>query len=110
MSGKLPAPGPDRVDESVGLHRCAGARDNVVGVRGSVSGSEKRQATLQICVSGDLSKSQPDLCIILRGSGTRISELEQAHYIALPGITALWQPKVLLFVAVYGFKLLYIIL
>ena len=48
-------------------------------VRGAGPGLEKRQCTLQICLSADLAGKQPKPCLLMRGGG-RISALERESY------------------------------
>ena len=57
---------------------------------GPGSGLAKRQATLQLCYSCNLTQPQPRPCVLFRGLG-RISALERAAY--APGVKVLWQAK-----------------
>ena len=58
-------------------------------IKGAGQNLERRQFTLQICVSADPDQVQPPPCIIFRGTGNRIPVSERAQY--ADGVHVLWQ-------------------
>ena len=54
------------------------------------SGAQKRYATLQLCLSGDLRKPQPKIGVVFHGAG-KVSNDEKAQY--PDNIDVYWQKK-----------------
>ena len=67
-------------DVASGCHKVAGAG----------AGRDKRECTLQLCFSADLTQPQPRLSIIFRGKG-QISAVERSRY--PDDVAVLFQPK-----------------